>query len=43
MDYPQNFDELIVGFKGEALKFDELLAIRQIYLSFPPSNFSVIR
>ena len=43
----QNFDELIVGFIGNALanreNFDESLAVRQIRQSVPPSNFCAIR
>ena len=44
----QNFDKLIVGFKGEALEknvgrknFDESLAIHQNHQSFSPSNFAL--
>ena len=46
----QNFDKLIVGFKGEALEknvgrknFDESLAIPQNCLSFSPSSFCAIQ
>ena len=46
----QNFDKLIVGFKGEALEknvgrknFDESVAIHQNHQSFSSSNFCAIR